>query len=291
MPPLVAGVRRALVDEDWELLLVDDGSTDATVDRILAECREDGRVRLVQLARNYGQSTAMQAGFDHAEGDVLVTMDGDLQNDPSDIPSLVEKLEDGYDIVVGYRLRRQDKFVTRKVPSWIANRIIARVTGVAIRDNGCSLKAYRRELFSRMRLYSDMHRFIPAMAVGTAGARVTEVPVKHHARAHGQSKYGISRVLKVLADLLTIKMVRSFRTRPLVLAGYSGATCLVFALAFVAAAVVAPAADGIVVLSGAALTWAVCGLFLVMLGLIGETVVRDQDLGSRLPSPLSREVF
>ena len=141
-----------LAKTDWELVIVDDGSTDSTVGQIVEESLLDARIRLVQLARNYGQSTAMQAGFDHASGDLLITMDSDLQNDPADIPVLVAKLENGYDIVAGYRIRRQDSFFTRKVPSWIANRIIAMVTGVPIKDNGCSLKAYRRELLSRMRL-------------------------------------------------------------------------------------------------------------------------------------------
>ena len=213
--PLIERVREALGQMDWELVIVDDGSTDSTVERILEESLIDARVRVVELARNYGQSTAMQAGLDHASGDVLITMDGDLQNDPADIPALVAKLEDGYDIVAGYRVKRQDRFITRKVPSWIANRIIGWVTGVPIKDNGCSLKAYRRELLSRMRLYSDMHRFIPALAAATAGARVAQVPVRHHARLHGESKYGLSRVFKVLADLVTIKMVLSSRTRAL----------------------------------------------------------------------------
>ncbi|MEJ2542185.1 MAG: glycosyltransferase family 2 protein, partial [Gemmatimonadota bacterium] len=154
---------------EWELLLVDDGSTDRTpvISRALA--RADRRVRPVRLARRYGQSTAMQAGFDHARGDIIVTLDGDLQNDPADIPALVEELNRGFDLVVGYRVRRQDRFLTRKVPSWVANRIIRWMTRVPVRDNGCSLKAYRRELIDALRLYSDVHRFIPALAVGVAG--------------------------------------------------------------------------------------------------------------------------
>jgi len=232
----------------------------------------------------------MQAGLDHASGDLLITMDGDLQNDPADIPALVAKLEDGYDIVAGYRVQRQDKFLTRRVPSWIANWIIARVTGVPIKDNGCSLKAYRRELLSRMRLYSDMHRFIPALAAATAGARVAQVPGRHHARLHGESKYGLSRVFKVLADLVTIKMVLSSRTRPLRLAGLAGFVSMMIGLGFGIGAVMTGGQAGVVVLSGAALAWVGCGAFLLMLGLVAEVVVHSHDREQRLAAMLVREV-
>jgi glycosyltransferase involved in cell wall biosynthesis len=189
--PLVERVRAALDGgPSWELLLVDDGSRDATPARMDELALEDPRVRPIHLARNYGQTTAMQAGFDHARGRIVVSMDGDLQNDPLDIPRLIETLDEGYDLVTGYRENRQDRFLTRKVPSWIANRIIRWLTAVPIRDNGCSLKAYRAELIQRLHLYSDMHRFIPAIAVATAGARIAEIPVMHHARQHGVSKYG-----------------------------------------------------------------------------------------------------
>ena len=179
---------------------------------------------------------------------------------------------------------------SRKVPSWIANRIIAIVTGVPIKDNGCSLKAYRRELLSPMRLYSDMHRFIPALAAATAGARVAQVPVRHHARLHGESKYGLSRVFKVLADLVTIKMVLSSRTRPLHLAGVSGFVSMMIGLGFGIGAVMTAGQAGVVVLSGAALAWAGCGAFLLMLGLVAEVVVHGHNREQRLPALLVREV-
>ena len=202
-------------DTNWELVLVDDGSSDRTREFISRRAEQDARLRPVLLARNYGQTAAMQAGFDLARGNVIVSMDGDLQNDPADIPRLVAELERGYDLVTGYREHRQDKIFTRKVPSWIANRIIRRVTGVEIRDTGCSLKAYRREVIERLHLYSDMHRFIPALAVALGGARICEIPVRHHARRFGQSKYGLSRVLKVILDLMVIRMIRSGRETPL----------------------------------------------------------------------------
>ena len=155
------------------------------------------------------------AGFDHARGRVVVSLDGDLQNDPRDIPMLVAKLDEGYDLVCGWRQRRQDKLILRKVPSWVANRMIRRLTGVQITDNGCSLKAYRRDLLDRISLYAEQHRFIPALSA-SVGARITELPVRHHARRFGESKYGISRTVKVLVDLITLKMITTFRSRPLV---------------------------------------------------------------------------
>lgn len=281
--PLVESVRSVMRDsdmEEWELLLVDDGSTDRTRQRIRGLAKDDPRVRLVALARNYGQSTAMQAGFDHANGDVVVTMDGDLQNDPRDIPIVVRELRKGFDIVAGYRIRRKDKLLTRKVPSWIANRIIAAVTGVAIRDNGCSLKAYRRTLIDRVRLYSDFHRFIPAMAAALAGARVAEVGVRHHPRRHGESKYGLSRIFKVLADLITIKMIRSFRLRPLRLyaaaAGVAVTLGTVTFVGFVIAYLSFQESKALsLVFPTIALAWFALAAFLLMLGLLGEVIVSD----------------
>lgn len=289
--PLVESVRAVMGGterETWELLLVDDGSTDRTRERIKAVAKDDARVRLVALARNYGQSTAMQAGFDHANGDVVVTMDGDLQNDPRDIPVVVSELRKGFDIVAGYRIRRKDKLLTRKVPSWIANRIIAALTGVAIRDNGCSLKAYRRSLIDRVRLYSDFHRFIPAMAAALAGARVAEVGVRHHPRRHGESKYGLSRVFKVLADLMTITMIRSFRLRPLRLyAAAASVAVMLGAVAltgFVFAYVSFQESDALsLVFPAIALTWFALAAFLLMLGLLGEVIVSDyRERGHRV---------
>ena len=294
--PLVDAVHEALGDTtDWELVLVDDGSRDATPRVARGIAAKDPRVRLIQLARNYGQTAAMQAGFDHARGGVVVSMDGDLQNDPRDIPQLVAKLREGYDLVAGFRQGRQDKLLTRKVPSFVANRLIRWITGVPIRDNGCSLKAYRRELLRRVRLYSEMHRFIPAVAAATAGARITEIPVRHHARRFGQSKYGLSRVLKVLADLLVIKMIRSFRERPLVLfaLGASGAGFLGFL--FVLWTVIAmlglraEMADTLV-LPGAAMLWFGLAFYLLMLGLIGEVVLRHERAREAEPFPLVRKV-
>lgn len=290
--PLVEAVRNALGTRfRWELVLVDDGSRDTTAARALALADGDDRVRLVRLARNYGQTPATQAGFDHARAPVVVTMDGDLQNDPLDIPMLLETLETGYDLVAGYRLKRQDGLLLRKVPSWVANRIIRRVTGVAIRDNGCSLKAYRRPVLERLRLYSDMHRFIPALAVAIAGARVAEVPVRHHPRRLGTSKYGLGRVLRVAADLGAITAVRSFRARPLRLFARTALVAFGLGLVTLAAAVYAaltfgPAKVNAVVLPGAALLWIALAAYLLLLGLITELAVRVRTRGGGMALPL-----
>jgi len=198
----------------FEMVLVNDGSRDRTLEVAIDIARHDKRVRVVNFRRNYGQTPAMAAGIEQAHGKVLVTMDGDLQNDPRDIEHFLAKINEGYDIVVGWRFNRQDKLVSRKIPSKIANWLIGTVTGVPIKDNGCSLKAYRAELIKEIPLYSEMHRFIPAMA-SIAGPRIAEIKVRHHARQFGKSKYGLSRVYKVLLDLMVIKTVASFTARPL----------------------------------------------------------------------------
>src|SRR5580765_4371594 len=204
-----------------EIIYVDDGSSDGSL-RVLRELAAlDDRVRVVALRRNYGQTAAMAAGIDAATGDVLVPMDADMQNDPADIARLLEKLNEGYDVVSGWRKNRQDKLITRKVPSMLANRLISWIGGVPLHDYGCSLKAYRRESIEDVKLYGEMHRFIPIYA-SWAGARVAEIPVEHHARTMGKSKYGLSRTVKVVFDLITIKFMASYQTKPLYLFGFAG---------------------------------------------------------------------
>jgi glycosyltransferase involved in cell wall biosynthesis len=216
----IGRMHRAIVDAieplniGFEMVFVDDGSKDNTLAIATDIARSDPRVRVVKFRRNFGQTPAMAAGIEHARGEVLVTMDGDLQNDPTDIGHFLAKISEGYDLVVGWRFNRQDKLISRKIPSRIANWLIGRVTGVRIKDNGCSLKAYRASMIKQIPLYSEMHRFIPAMA-SIAGPRIAEIKVKHHARQFGSSKYGISRVYRVLLDLLVIKTVASFTARPL----------------------------------------------------------------------------
>lgn len=296
VPHLVGAVRSALgAGQDWELVLVDDGSTDCTCELIESEVRVDARIRLVRLARNYGQTAAMQAAFDRARGEVIVSMDGDLQNDPADIPLLLAKLDEGFDLVVGYRVHRKDRLVTRKLPSWVANRLIGMITGVHIRDNGCSLKAYRRDLLDRVHLYSDMHRFIPALAVATAGARVAEIPVRHHARQFGESKYGLSRIWKVASDLLALKMLSSFRERPLLMFGLGALGASTLAVASMALTTLtfdrgvnAPSSYGYVYPS-IALVWLSLAFFLLLLGLVAEVVISGGRSSGDMSLPVVRE--
>lgn len=214
-----------------EVIYVDDGSTDNSLSILKEIAAADDRVRVISLRRNYGQTAAMSAGIDAARGEILIPMDADLQNDPADIARLLEKLDEGYDVVSGWRKNRQDKMISRKIPSQIANRIISWIGGVPLHDYGCSLKAYRRDVIQDVKLYGEMHRFIPIYA-SWAGARVTEIPVDHHARTMGRSKYGISRTIKVIFDLMTIKFMASYGTKPIYVFGGFG--MIAFAISIIA---------------------------------------------------------
>lgn len=210
------------LDRPWEVVYVDDGSSDKSLPFLESLANSDpDHVRVVELRRNFGQTAAIAAGIDYSAGEILVLMDADLQNDPSDIPMMLEKLNQGYDVVSGWRFNRQDPFLTRRLPSQIANGLISRVTGVHLHDYGCTLKAYRREVITGFRLYGEMHRFIPAFA-GWVGARIIEVPVKHHARQFGKTKYGLERTVKVILDLFTVKFLSSYANKPIYLFGGAG---------------------------------------------------------------------
>jgi glycosyltransferase involved in cell wall biosynthesis len=223
VPELVQQLLQALrpSGERFELVLVNDGSRDGTAEVLERLSREIPELVAVLLRKNYGQTAAMAAGFDVARGEVIVSLDGDLQNDPADIPLLLATLREGYDLVSGWRHQRQDAAIQRKLPSRIANRLIGRVTGVRLHDYGCSLKAYRREVLADMRLYGELHRFLPALAF-IEGARITEVKVNHRARQYGSSKYGIDRTFRVLMDLLTVWFMKRFLTRPMYVFGFGG---------------------------------------------------------------------
>src|SRR5437588_1251074 len=209
-----------------EIIYVDDGSSDGSLNILREIAAQDSRVRVIALRRNYGQTPAMAAGIHAARGRVLIPMDADLQNDPVDIARLLEKIDEGYDVVSGWRKNRQDKLFTRKIPSMLANRMISWIGGVPLHDYGCSLKAYRRESLEDVQLYGEMHRFIPIYA-SWSGARVTEIPVEHHARTMGHSKYGLSRTIKVVFDLMTIKFMASYQTKPLYVFGWVGLLTLI----------------------------------------------------------------
>jgi glycosyltransferase involved in cell wall biosynthesis len=291
--PLYAAITHAVapLGISFEIVFVDDGSRDATV-RIADEiARSDPRVCLVKFRRNYGQTPAMAAGIAQASGDVIVTMDGDLQNDPADIGALLRKIDEGYDIVVGWRFDRQDKLVSRKIPSRIANKLIAKVTGVPIKDNGCSLKAYRASLIKKIPLYSEMHRFIPAMA-SIAGPKIAEIKVQHHARQFGQSKYGLSRIYKVLLDLMVIKTVASFTARPMLWFGMLSVPMLLAATVAFATTIVTLVSDGTYSLpiAGCGVIFLSSAIILLGSGAIGELVYKLGDMREHEFSGLTQQI-
>jgi glycosyltransferase involved in cell wall biosynthesis len=221
--PLVRSVEKTMepLGRSWELIFVDDGSTDGTIGRLQEICRRQKSVRVIRLRRNFGQTAAMSAGFDHARGAVIVTMDGDLQNDPDDIPALLKRLEEGYDIVNGWRKDRKDPWLTKVLPSRVANWIIGRMTGVRLHDYGCSLKTYRSETIKEIPLYGELHRFIPALAA-IQGARITEALVRHHPRRRGKSKYTLAKAFRVLMDLIIVIFLKSFAQKPFHVFGWVG---------------------------------------------------------------------
>ena len=218
-----------VIDQPAEFIFVDDGSTDATFEKLRTIARQDTRVVIIRFRRNFGQTAALSAGIDHARGRLIIPMDGDLQNDPADIPRLLAKLDEGYDVVSGWRKNRQDP-IHRRLPSVLANRMISAISGVRLHDYGCSLKAYRRDVLADVRLYGEMHRFVPIYA-SWQGARVTELPVKHHPRTRGKSNYGIERTLKVVLDLLVVKFLASYATKPIYVFGGFGLLAFFAAIA------------------------------------------------------------
>ncbi len=259
----------------FEIIYVDDGSTDDTFDQLCEIVRTDRRAEVIKLRRRFGQTAALAAGIDAAQGEVIVLIDADLQNDPADIPRLIGLLDQGYDVVSGWRQNRQDSHLTRIVPSKIANGLIARIAGLPIHDYGCTLKAYRATRLHELKLYGDMHRFIPAY-LAILGARVAELPVNHNPRTSGKSKYGLTRTYRVLLDLLTLKLFSSFATKPLQLFGALGLLSFVIAGAAGLAAIWQAVSAGPVAaqLALAALVLLVGGVQLLMVGLLGELVMR-----------------
>jgi glycosyltransferase involved in cell wall biosynthesis len=280
LPLLYDAVVKALqpLKHAWEMILVDDGSRDGSLD-VLRELavRDPERVRVVALRRNFGQTAAIAAGIDHAVGDVIVLMDADLQNDPADIPMMLEKIEEGYDVVSGWRINRQDTFVTRTLPSRMANGLISWVTGVHLHDYGCTLKAYRREVITGFRLYGEMHRFIPVYA-NSVGARIIEMPVNHHARRFGKAKYGLERTVKVVLDLFTVKFLSSFANKPIYLFGGTGLGLIAFSFLMLVYLGVRRLGFGISPftspLFAIAIMVGILGFQSILMGLIAELLVR-----------------
>jgi glycosyltransferase involved in cell wall biosynthesis len=280
--PLYRGIKDALAPLGLrhEILFVDDGSRDETFEVASRLAAADPLLRVIRFRKNYGQTPAMVAGIEHAGGEVIITMDGDLQNDPRDIPLFLEKVREGFDIVVGWRYERQDKLMTRKIPSVVANWMIGRVTRVPIKDNGCSLKAYRAAIIKSIPLYSEMHRFIPAMA-SLAGTRIAEIKVNHHARQFGQSKYGLSRMYKVLLDLVTVKAILAYLSRPLyAFATVAGIGTLIafFALGASVVEMLLHPDAGQVVFTGLALLYGALAIVLLFWGVLAELVYHTGTL-------------
>jgi glycosyltransferase involved in cell wall biosynthesis len=258
----------------YEVVFVDDGSRDRTLDILEEIHNQDARVKVVRFRGNFGQTAAMAAGFQHANGQVIISMDGDLQNDPADIPMLLDKLEAGYDVVCGWRKDRKDKLISRKIPSKIANWLIGQITGVPIHDNGCSLKAYRAEVIKRVALYAEFHRFIPALST-LSGARIAEIVVHHHARRFGRSKYGISRAWKVFLDLFLIKMLTSFAARPALWFGILSIPAVLWGLMCLLVLGIW-GISGIVIPTLAFLSFSLSG-HLIAIGVLGEMVLKVGD--------------
>ena len=264
---------------EYEIIFVDDGSSDDTFIKAKTLSSNDPNLKVVKFRRNYGQTPAMAAGIDHSSGKIIITMDGDLQNDPKDIPHFLKKIDEGYDIVVGWRHKRQDKLISRKIPSKIANWLIGKVTGVPIKDNGCSLKAYRADVIKKVPLYSEMHRFIPAMA-SLAGSRVAEIKVRHHARQFGVSKYGLSRIFKVLSDLLAIKTIISFAAKPML---WFTALAIPLLLLSITTAIIfftdllSGEGGSLVIYVSMSVVFFASSLFLILCGALGELIYKTGD--------------
>jgi len=284
-----------LTGMEWELILVDDGSKDGSRQKIREiVTKNPKRASAVVLRRNFGQTAAIAAGIDHARGEIVVLLDADLQNDPADIPLLVEKIKAGYDVVSGWRHDRKDNFLTRTLPSRMANWLISRVTGVKLHDYGCTLKAYRREVITGFRLYGEMHRFIPVYAC-SVGASITEVKVHHHARKYGKAKYGLERTFKVILDLITVKFLTGFANKPIYLFGGAGALLILFSLVSLITLgvrrVIYQISPFTSPLFTIAVMIAILGFQSILMGLIAELLARTYHESQNKPVYTIREII
>ncbi len=297
LPLLQKALQEALtpLTVDWEVVYVDDGSADESLAVLETLAEEDpDHTCVVGLRRNFGQTAAIAAGIDHAEGDIIVLMDADLQNDPVDIPRMLAKIEEGYDVVSGWRKSRQDAFFTRTFPSRIANWLISTVTGVHLHDYGCTLKAYRREAITGFRLYGEMHRFIPAYA-STVGAKIIELPVTHHPRKFGKTKYGLNRTIKVILDLFTVKFMISYAHKPIYLFGGIGAFLMAMSIIMVGTLFVRKLLYATSVVQSSffqiGIMLMILGVQSFLMGLIAELLVRTYHESQRKTTYTVRKVL
>lgn len=265
---------------EYEILLIDDGSSDDTHKNAVELAGKDNRLKVIKLKRNYGQTIGLHAGFQNASGNIIITMDGDLQNDPDDIDNMVKKINEGNDIVLGWRHDRQDKLISRKIPSKIANWLISKLTGVPVKDNGCAIRAYRAEVIKKFPMYSEMHRLLPVMTA-LSGAKFTQVKVKHHSRQFGSSKYGLSRIYKVLVDMTALKIIFTFFHLPLYGFGFFsmffGLLCFLSFVIGIAQVLVYPE-DPIVTIMGTSMLFGSLSAFLLFLGIISELIYKNGDI-------------
>jgi glycosyltransferase involved in cell wall biosynthesis len=278
----------------WEILAIDDGSQDATYSLLKGEAIQHKQIKVLRLRKNFGQTAALSAGFDMAQGEIIITMDGDLQNDPRDIPALIAKLREGYDIVSGWREKRQDPFFSRRLPSMIANKMISWVTGVNLHDYGCTLKAFKQEVAKNIRLYGELHRFIPAVA-SWMGVTIAEMPVNHRSRKFGRSKYGISRTIRVLLDLITVKFLLTYSTRPIHVFGLWGILSGLAGFALAGYLTIQRLFFGVPLSNRPILLLAVLLIFIgiqfISMGLLGELQVRTYHESQGKPIYYIKEIF
>lgn len=285
----------ASLDTSWELILVDDGSRDNSLEVLKEHAQRDAsHIRVISFRRNFGQTAAIAAGLDYAQGEIIVLLDADLQNDPADIPMMLAKLDEGYDLVSGWRISRKDNAITRNFPSMIANRLISHVTGVHLHDYGCTLKAYRRDVLVGFRLYGEMHRFIPVYA-SSVGARITEMPVNHHPRRFGKTKYGLERTVKVVLDLFTVKFLVAFSSKPIYLFGGTGGFlmllgALLMAYLFMRRLIFLVGVTGSPLFQVSAMLFTL-GFQSLLMGLIAELLVRTYHESQRKPTYTVRSMI
>lgn len=297
IPLLYQAVMEAMepISQTWEMILVDDGSKDQSLPKLEALALKDPHhIKVVGLRRNFGQTAAIAAGIDYAAGDIIVLMDADLQNDPQDIPILLEKINEGYDVVSGWREKRKDTYLTRTLPSQFANKLISVVTGVHLHDYGCTLKAYRREVITGFRLYGEMHRFIPVYA-NSVGAKIIEIPVRHHPRKYGKAKYGLERTFKVILDLFTVKFLNSYANKPIYLFGGTGivimliSSIILFYLFIRRVFFFVPVLDSPLFMLSS--MFFILGFQSILMGLIAELLVRTYHEAQHKPTYTVKKVI